>query len=284
MHETSKARVRSIRRSKTGADIATYILLSLFSLAILLPILWILRLSFTTKFIAYKVPPVWFFKPIIDNYVSLFRDYGFGRFFFNSTAVAIGSTLIAVPLAFFASYAFNRFRIGGRSLQFGILGLQMLPPIVLSIPIYVVMSTVNLLNTRVALILAYLSFNLPFIIWMLMGFMEGIPKDLEDAAIIDGATRLQTVIRIIFPLATPGVMAAGIYSFILCWNEFLFALMLTAEKSSTIPIALAAMQTERGVMLGTLAAAMSFAILPMIALSVAIQKYLVRGLTFGALK
>lgn len=279
-----RTRSRSLRRNKALSDAATYLLLSLFSLGILLPILWTLRLSFTTKFIAYKIPPVWLFRPILDNYISLFTDYGFGRFFFNSTAVAVGATVLALPLAFFAAYAFNRFRLGGRALQFGILSLQMLPPIVLSIPIFVVMSTLDLLNTRAALILAYLSFNLPFIIWMLIGFLEGIPTELEEAAIIDGASRLQTVIRIIFPLATPGVMAAGIYSFILCWNEFLFALMLTAEKTSTIPIALAAMQTERGVMLGTLAAAMTFAILPMIALSVAIQKYLVRGLTFGALK
>jgi multiple sugar transport system permease protein len=276
--------LRSMGRRKKLSDIATYIILGIFSLIILLPILWILRLSFTTKFIAYQIPPVWFFRPILDNYRDLFVNYGFGRFFFNSLAVAIGSTIIAVPLAFFAAYAFNRFRLGGRTLQFGVLGLQMLPPIVLSLPIYILMSTVNLLNTRIALILAYLSFNLPFVIWMLLGFMEGIPLELEEAATIDGAGRLQIVFRIVFPLATPGVMASGIFSFILCWNEFLFALMLTAEKSSTIPIALAAMQTERGVMLGTLAAAMSFAILPMIALSIAIQKYLVRGLTFGALK
>jgi multiple sugar transport system permease protein len=276
--------LHSLRRTKKLADAGTYIALCIFSLIILMPILWVLRLSFTTKFIAYKIPPVWFFRPILDNYRDLFVNYGFGRFFFNSIAVAIGSTLIAVPLAFFAAYAFNRFRFGGRSLQFGILGLQMLPPIVLSIPIYILMSTLNLLNTRVALIVAYLSFNLPFIIWMLLGFLEGIPLELEEAATIDGATRLQIVFRIVFPLATPGVMASGIFSFILCWNEFLFALMLTAEKSSTVPIALAAMQTERGVMLGTLSAAMSFAIIPMIALSIGIQKYLVRGLTFGALK
>ncbi len=274
----------SMRRRKIISDIATYILLSLFSLIILVPILWVVRLSFTTKFIAYKIPPEWFFKPILDNYRSLFVDYGFGRYFFNSLAVAIGSTAIAIPIAFLAAYSFNRFNTGGRSLQFGILGLQMLPPIVLSLPIFVLMKTLNLLNTRAALIVSYLSFNLPFVIWMLMGFLEGIPAELEEAAMIDGATRLQAVIRVVFPLATPGVMASGILSFILCWNEFLFALMLTAEKTSTVPIALAAMQTERGVMLGTLAAAMCFAILPMLVLSIAIQKYMVRGLTFGALK
>jgi multiple sugar transport system permease protein len=274
----------SIRNRKIAADIATYILLSIFCLIILLPILWIVRLSFTTKFVAYKIPPEWFFKPILDNYRSLFVDYGFGRFFFNSLAVAIGSTAIAIPIAFLAAYSFNRFNTGGRSLQFGILGLQMMPPIVLSLPIFVLMKTFNLLNTRGGLIASYLSFNLPFVIWMLMGFLESIPVELEEAAKIDGANRLQAVIRIVFPLATPGVMASGVLSFILCWNEFLFALMLTAEKTSTVPIALAAMQTERGVMLGTLAAAMCFAIIPMLALSIAIQKYMVRGLTFGALK
>ncbi|HEB33082.1 MAG TPA: carbohydrate ABC transporter permease [Spirochaetes bacterium] len=274
----------SIRNRKIAADIATYILLSIFSLIILLPILWIVRLSFTTKFVAYKIPPEWFFKPILDNYRSLFVDYGFGQFFYNSLVVAIGSTAIAIPIAFFAAYSFNRFNTGGRSLQFGILGLQMLPPIVLSLPIFVLMKTFNLLNTRGGLIASYLSFNLPFVIWMLMGFIESIPVELEEAAKIDGATRFQAVIRIVFPLATPGIMASGVLSFILCWNEFLFALILTAKKTSTVPIALAAMQTERGVMLGTLAAAMCFAIIPMLALSIAIQKYMVRGLTFGALK
>jgi len=117
-----------------------------------------------------------------------------------------------------------------------------------------------------------------------MGFVEGIPRELEEAAQIDGASKLQCVLRVVFPLATPGIMASGILSFILCWNEFLFALMLTAKQTSTVPLSLAAMQTERGVMIGTLAAATCFAIIPMLVLSIAIQKYLVRGLTFGALK
>ena len=147
-------RFRSMRRGKRFSDAGTYILLSIFSLVILLPVLWIVRLSFTTKFIAYQVPPVWFFTPILDNYRSLFVDYGFGRFFFNSLAVAIGSTIIAVPVALLAAYAFNRFNFGGQKLQFGILGLQMLPPIVLSIPIFFLMQSLDLLNTRGALIAA----------------------------------------------------------------------------------------------------------------------------------
>jgi multiple sugar transport system permease protein len=279
-----RVRVRSKRRNKALMDAVTYVLLSLFSLIILLPILWMIRFSFTTKFIAYAIPPVWFFKPILDNYRSLFVDYGFLNFFVNSIVVSVCSTIIAVPVAFLAAYSFNRFRTGGRSVQFGVLALQMLPPIVLSLPIFMLMKSLNVLNTRGALIASYLSFNLPFLVWMLMGFVEGIPRELEEAGVIDGASRLQCVTRIVFPLAAPGVMASGILSFILCWNEFLFALILMAEKKSTIPIVLAAMQTERGVMLGTLAAATVFAVIPMLVLSIAIQKYLVRGLTFGALK
>jgi len=279
-----RVRVRSKRRDKALMDAVTYVLLSLFSLIILLPILWMIRFSFTTKFIAYSIPPVWFFKPILDNYRSLFVDYGFLNFFVNSIVVSVCSTIIAVPVAFLAAYSFNRFRTGGRSVQFGVLALQMLPPIVLSLPIFMLMKSLNVLNTRGALIASYLSFNLPFLVWMLMGFVEGIPRELEEAGVIDGASRFQCVTRIVFPLAAPGVMASGILSFILCWNEFLFALILMAEKKSTIPIVLAAMQTERGVMLGTLAAATVFAVIPMLVLSIAIQKYLVRGLTFGALK
>jgi multiple sugar transport system permease protein len=117
------ARVRSQRRIKAASDITTYLLLSLFSLVILAPILWMARLSFTTKFIAYSIPPVWFFRPILDNYRALFVDYSFHVFFVNSIIVSVASSLIAVPVAFLAAYAFNRYRTGGRGLQFGILGL-----------------------------------------------------------------------------------------------------------------------------------------------------------------
>ncbi|KKK54676.1 hypothetical protein LCGC14_3082310 [marine sediment metagenome] len=274
----------SIRNRKIAADIATYILLSIFSLIILLPILWIVRLSFTTKFVAYKIPPEWFFKPILDNYRSLFVDYGFGQFFYNSLVVAIGSTAIAIPIAFFAAYSFNRFNTGGRSLQFGILGLQMLPPIVLSLPIFVLMKTFNLLNTRGGLIASYLSFNLPFVIWMLMGFIESIPVELEEAAKIDGATRFQAVIRIVFPLATPGIMASGVLSFILCWNEFLFALILTGKKSKTLPVAVSGLITQQGTQIGAVSAAIVLIILPMVILYFGFRTFLIKGLVAGAVK
>jgi len=160
----------------------------------------------------------------------------------------------------------------------------MLPPVVLVIPLFSIFMRLHLVNTIRGLTISYLAFNLPFLIWILMGFFEAIPKELEEAALIDGASRFTAFVRVIFPIAAPGIMAAAVLSFILCWNEFLFALVLTGADSSTVPVALAALQTQRGVLIGKLSAGVVVAIAPIVILSLFIQKYLVRGLSFGAIK
>jgi len=250
----------------------------------LLPMLWILRTSLARKRIIFQIPPEWLFKPIADNYAWLFSQLNFLLYIRNSLIVSFASTFVAVPLAFLAAYAFNRFNTGGKLLQFGTLGSQMLPPIVLVLPIFVIFRNWGLQNSLWSLILAYLSFNLPFLIWLLVGFVEGIPRQLEEAAFIDGANRITVIARIVFPLAAPGIMAAFVLGFILCWNEFLFALVLVAQESSTIPVKLAALQTEIGTLWGPLSAAVCLGVIPMVVLCLTIQKYLVRGLTFGAIK
>ncbi len=269
---------------KKTLDIITYLVLTLFSLGILLPILWIFRTSLAPRLISYKIPPDWLFRPTFSNYLDLAEMYEFLKYLSNSFFIAGSATLIIIPLASLAAYSFIRFRTGGESLRWAILGTQMLPPIVLALPLFVIFKYLNLIDRHLGLTLVYTSFNLPLAIWILMGFFEDIPVELEEAALIDGASPLQTFARIVFPLGAPGIMATGILNFILCWNEFLFALILTGDKSGTVPVILAAMQTERGVMWGVLASGTILAIAPMVLISFFVRKYLVRGLTFGALK
>jgi len=272
------------KRKRQLAALASHAVLTLFSLLILLPLLWVVRTSLAPEVVAYEIPPRLVFRPTLTNYQELFAVNEFARFYRNSLVVAVGSTILAIPIAALGGYAFARYRTGGRPLQFTVLGTQMLPGIVLILPLFVVYKALGLTNSLSGLVLAYLSFNLPFLVWILMGFYEGIPRELEEAALIDGATPVQAFVRVIFPTSALGVMATAVLSFILCWNEFLFALILTGAESSTVPVALAALQTQRGVLIGKLSSGVILGILPVLLLAPFIQRYLVRGLTFGAIK
>lgn len=255
-----------------------------FTLLVLCPVLWIVRTSFATELIAYELPPRFIFRPTLANYKELFTLNNFGKSLLNSLIMAVLATVVAIPIGALAGYAFAKYRTGGNTLRFLILATQMLPGIILIVPLFIIYNQLGFIDTHVGISVAYLSFVLPFVVWMLMGFFQGVPDELEDAALIDGCSRFSCFFRIIFPICAPGIMAAAVLSFINCWNEFLFALVLTSNKSETIPVAVGAMQSHRGVMMGRLSAATIVAIVPMIFLSFFVKKYLIRGLTFGAIK
>jgi len=270
--------------SKIVKNAATHFVLIIFSLIILLPIIWTIRTSLAIDVVACEIPPRLFFKPTFDNYIELFRKNHYDRFFLNSIIISLGTTIISIPIAAFGGYAFSRYRTGGKTLQFSIIATQMLPGIVLIVPLFILFKGVNLTNSYIGMILAYMAFNIPFLVWLLMGFFEGIPVDIEEAAAIDGLTPIGTVLRIIIPVSKPGIMSSSILSFIFCWNEFLFALVLTGQETKTVPVSLAAMVTFRGIQYGKLSAGIIIAIIPMIIISIFVKKYLIRGLTFGAIK
>ncbi|MBD3306965.1 ABC transporter permease subunit [candidate division KSB3 bacterium] len=274
----------TIRTSTAIKDLLTHGLLILFSLLILFPVLWTIRTSLAPEVIAYEIPPKWLFTPTLEHYKNIFQVNHFEVFFRNSLIIALGATLLSVPIAAFGGYAFARYRTGGRPLQFVVIGTQMLPGIVLILPIFVIFTRIHLTDSLLGVIFAYMAFNIPFLVWILMGFFEGIPVDIEEAAAIDGLSPLGTLLRIVIPISTPGVLSSAILSFILCWNEFLFALILTGSKTSTVPVSLAAMVTQRGVLIGKLSAGTAIAIIPMIIISIFVKKYLVQGLTLGAVK
>jgi len=263
--------------------VVTHILLILIAMFFLLPLLWVLRTSLVTKAIAYQIPPQWNVPMTFDNYFAIFRENNFGKYFLNSLIVALSSTAISIALGSAAAYYLAR-RRGGNGLRIGVLSAQMLPAVVLVIPLFYFLTALNLKNTLIGLILTYLSFNLPYVIWMLVGFVEGISPELDEAAEIDGCDRIQAFFKVIFPIISPGIVASGVLSFLMSWNEFMFALILTGDKTRTLPVAVAAMETQQGVMIAELCASVVVVIIPIVVLSLFVKKYLVRGLSFGSIK
>lgn len=254
-----------------------------FSAAILLPLLWLARVAFTDKLTAYRLPPEWVaLRP--DNFIEIFERFGFARYFLNSMVAAVGSTVISLPLATAMAYAFARFATGGLPLRLFVLASQMLPPVILVLPLYTIFLTAGLLNSWTGIVIAHLTINIPFLAWMLVAFFQGEVVQLEQAARVDGATRFQAFFRIAVPVAAPGLLAAGLLAFILSWNEFLFALLLTGKPTNTLPVGLASFQTQRGVEIALLAAGTLVSIVPVLALLPFMRRYLIKGLSLGALK
>ncbi|HEX4768321.1 MAG TPA: carbohydrate ABC transporter permease [Lichenihabitans sp.] len=249
---------------------------------ILLPPLWVLRTSFVPEPQTYSsdlMPGA-----TLDNYVGLLTRNKFASFYLNSVIVALGSVVLALPFAAMTGYAFARFRTGGRLTRFAVLATQMLPPVALVLPTFAIFRAFGLTDSRLGLTLAYAALNLPFLTWILMGFFEGVPVDLEWAAMTDGTTAWGAFWRIVVPVSLPGLAAAGVLGFILAWNEFLFALVLTGPVTQTIPVALASLQSSNGVQIGKVSAGVVLAVVPLVIASRFIQRFIVQGLTFGGVK
>lgn len=263
---------------------ATYVALTVVMLFFLLPLLWILRTSMITKVEAYKMPPNWMAAWTLDNYVAIFTNNPFGRYFGNSFLISLASTVVAVMLGAMSGYWICRMCKRKDQMKLTILVTQMIPPVVMVIPLSLIVKNMGLDDSYFALIISYLSFNLPYVIWMLLSHFESIPKELDDAAAVDGCTHVQAYFRIVLPLVMPGIMATAVYSFIVSWNEFMFALNMAGMNTRTLPVAIAALDTQQGVMIAELCASTIVAILPVIFLTVFIKKYLVQGLTFGSVK
>jgi multiple sugar transport system permease protein len=271
--------------------LGTHIALMVASLSILLPVLWTFRTSFASNDLAYR-PADFSFTPTLNNYRQIFLEQDFQHNLWNSFWIAVVSSAICLAIGSLAAYSIARFRTGGTPFSLAILGTQMLPPVALVIPFYLIVRQtleiggheLKMFDRGITLAIVYLSFNLPFVVWILMGFFESIPIDLEEAAQVDGATPFRAFRQVIMPLALPGLMAAGIFAFVLSWNEFLFALILTGRESRTMPVALASLMTSQGNQVGAICAATISMMVPIVVLTWFIQRHLVQGLTFGAVK
>ena len=258
----------------------------------MLPMVWMLITSLKTQFAALQYPPQWLpTSPTLEQYTRLLspsNDVGqeFLRYLFNSVWVSFASTVLGVVVAVPAAYAFSRFRFPGRNLLFySVLLRNMFPAVVFLMPLFIMMRWLGLVNTQASLILTYLTFGLPLSIWLLKGFYDNIPIQLEQAARIDGASRFQAFFLIVMPLSSPGIIATAIYSFIMAWNEYVYALTFLNDKDRlTLPVGLQRFFTEYATNWPGLMAASFIMSVPVVALFLVLQKYFVRALTEGAVK
>ncbi|MEM1401063.1 MAG: carbohydrate ABC transporter permease [Pseudomonadota bacterium] len=259
-------------------------LILIATVIMLLPIIWIFMAAFKNHVDVYQLKL--FFTPTFENFGAVFEPpYDLGEKLFNSTIIALVTVLLAIPVATMAAYSFSRFRMAGETAMLVIiLATQFVPAVVIILPFFVMFRDIGLLDTRLGLILVNLAIVMPFAIWMIKGFIDGIPLDTEEAAMVDGSSRLQVIINIVLPMAAPGLLTAGIFCFIIAWNEFLFALILTNKDAVTLPIGLALFKAEEGDLWNLLSAAGIIIMVPMFVLALLIRKYFVQGMTMGAVR
>jgi len=222
----------------------------------------------------------------LENVARLFEQTRFAVYLWNSILVATCTVLITLAIATPAAYALTRFRFRGReAISAAVLFTYMFAPIMVIIPFYVLMRTLELTNTRAGLVLAYTAFCLPFALWLLRTFFQSIPLDLEEAALVDGASRPRAVLYVVLPLALPGVVATGTFTFILAWNDYIFArVLLAADELKTLPVGIADLYNASVVDWGMIMSAGMLVLLPVLAVFVFIQKYLVAGWGSGGIK
>lgn len=269
--------------SKNVANILELLGVTLIVLVFLVPIVWILLTSFKTGVDTYSLKV--FFKPTLENYVRIFSPpYNFQNYLVNSLIVAVVTLGISIPLSIAAAYSLSRFNFFGKQgLLFLILSTQFIPLVVMVLPFYIIFRNMGILDTCLALIIINTGRTIPFAIWLIKGFVDGIPKDIEEAALVDGCSRFQILWKIIFPLAKPGILTALVFCFVTVWNEFMFALILTRESAVTLPIALMLFVGERGVLWEQMAAGGIVLVLPTIIVMLLARKHFVQGLTVGAI-
>lgn len=264
-----------------AAEIAAYAATLIF---ILLPIVWIAITAFKTEADAFTLKAI--FAPTLDNFRAIFeKPLSFGPLLVNSIVVSFATLVIAIPLAVMAAYAFSRYKfIGNTGLLIWVLATQFIPPVVVVIPFFNLFRTLGLIDTRVALVIVNLSIALPYAIWLLKGFIDTLPTEVEEAAMVDGCTELGILRHVTLPLVVPGVVVATVFCFIQAWNEFLFAFILTRREAITLQVGLLNTAGVRGIQWHLMSATGLVVMVPIFILSFAIRRYFVQGLTMGAVK
>ncbi|MEM7736587.1 MAG: carbohydrate ABC transporter permease [Deinococcota bacterium] len=259
------------------------ILLVLFGT--LFPFYWMVTTSLKTTEQTFAYPPVWTFSPTFSHYVSALTDYDVGETLINSLIVSFATTFIAVLLGTPAAYAIARFNFRGkRDLWFWFISNRMISPIVMALPFFLLARNFDLIDTHAVLVLVYLTFTVPIVVWICADQFRTIPKELDEAALVDGASFWFSFFRISLPLAAPGVIVAAILSFIFSWNELLYPLVLTRNSARTAPVAATSFMSGYDLPWGEIMATGTLIVLPVTIFALLVSKQLVRGLTMGAVK
>lgn len=296
------------------------LLVIIYALITLIPVTWMGMTAFKSRPDAVSVPPKVFFEPTMEGFVSLFtqrrqltsaqlEEYEqredlnwadrlalsrgqvivgqsqYASRLLNSAIIAGTSTVLSVLLGILSAYAFSRFKIPGEGdLLFFILSTRMLPPVVVTIPIFLMYRELGLYDTHLGMIILYTAFNLSFSVWLLKGFIDEIPREYEEAALVDGYTRLQAFVRVVIPQSLTGIAATTVFCFIFAWNEYAFALMLTTDKARTAPPSIPSVLGTGGIEWAAIAAGSLGFLIPVVVVTFALRRYLLRGVTFGAIR
>jgi multiple sugar transport system permease protein len=272
-------------RSSPLEQLIRRMLIALVLVVSLGPIVLIGLTSFKTRIDALEGSPFALFQPTLSNYQYLFNEYDFGHYARNSLIASLSATLISLALGSLAAYGLARFQFRGQSgLAYWILSLRMTPAIASVIPLFIMLRNLRLIDSLAGLIIVYTASNLPLVIWLMRGFFQDLPVDIEESALVDGSSRLGAFARIALPLVTPGLAATAILSFVFIWNEFLLALILTGRRSQTLPVAVTSFVRETGIDWGYMTAAATLMMVPMVICTLFVRRGLTRGLTLGAVK
>lgn len=261
-----------------------YLVALLALLFFLFPIFWIFMTAFKEGDWIYKSPPVWIAPNPTLQHFALFVESGGWKAFANSLIISGSATLLALLIGSLAAYGLARYRVGGNNLPFFILSQRFMPPVAVIFPFLLIFKTLKWMDTYQALVIVYLTFNLPYVVWMMRGFFIEIPVEIEESALVDGCSPLGAFWRIALPLAAPGLVATGVFCFIFAWAEFFFAVCLTRNNAVPLSVFLVNYFGKHQVLWGQIASTSVLAMLPLFLASFLAQRYLVRGLTLGAVK
>jgi ABC-type glycerol-3-phosphate transport system permease component len=276
----------AIHRTRSFKPLALIALQALVLVITLLPFFWMFSVSLKPAAEPFAIPArLWPENPTLANYEHAFQPE-FRRYFLNSTIVSLATIVISISVGLLAAYSFSRFKLPGFGvLLIAIIVAQMFPVATILIPIFKFVRDLGLLNTYTALVMAYLTITLPVSIWMLIGFIGSIPRDMEEAALIDGATRLQAFIRVVVPLARPGIIATSVWIIVLTWQEFIYALAFTQTRDMrTVSVGMNDFIGQYGIRYGELMASSVMFSIPIVVIFFFLQRHFVAGLTAGATK
>lgn len=253
----------------------------------LFPVFWMALSSFKMPKDIFTTPPVLFFEPTLETYISYMQRSSITQRMLNTVIVAFGAGFVSIVAGTMAGYALARVRLRGAG-TIGVLILMSrgVPPIALAVPMFLVARKLGLTDKHITLILAYCTFLIPYVMWLMRAFFQSLPRELEEAAMLDGCGRFGAFFKIIVPISIPGILSTLIFSVILAWEELLFALVLTNRKASTIPVAIAGIagDTVNGANWGALTAVGTLTVVPVVVFALAVQKWLIQGLSEGATK
>ncbi len=293
---------------KTLGTIGLHILIAAIAFAFAFPLLWMFMTSFKTPREYYRMPPKflpnqfvifhykeafvpWTINPTELSEATYYIEESAGRVesvvpnIGHSLIIITGSVGLSLLVGIWAAYALSRFKFrGSENMGVWILSTRMMPPIVIAIPLFWVMRRIHLSGTHVGLIFIYVMIQLPFVIWMMKGFFDEVPKVIEESVLIDGGTRVTCLFKVVLPVAIPGIVATALFCIFLTWTEFLFASVFTNSSSATLPVVLSWFRQDRGILWGQMSAVMVVSLLPLMTITMILQRKMIRGLTAGALR